>query len=382
MKPKILFLCGSLEPGKDGVGDYVRRLAESCAAQGTPCAAAALSDAFLGDKILRETEALPALRIGRQAGAPAAAQALADFQQTQQAALASLQFVPFAFHPRGLPFGLGQSLLRQRSLTAWHIMFHELWVRGPQFKMRVLGALQEWLVRRLARQLRPRLLHTSNANYQARLRQIGLDARVLPLFGNIPVGDACAETWLAGKLRESGVPAPPDWRQRYGIFVIFGTLHPAWQPEPLLSRLHAAAAQAGKQILLLTLGRSASGHELPQLIRRDYAGKILFLELGPQPAETVSSVLNTADFGLACSPLALLGKSGAAMAMLEHALPMIVSRDDIPGPADAEFAAHPLVLRLDDQLESRLLQPTPRGPRHSRLPHVAQQFLRDLRLAS
>lgn len=31
---RLLFLCGSIDPGKDGVGDYARRLARGCVARG------------------------------------------------------------------------------------------------------------------------------------------------------------------------------------------------------------------------------------------------------------------------------------------------------------------------------------------------------------
>ena len=40
----IVFLCSSLEPGRDGVGDYTRRLAQECAARGHVCRMVALHD--------------------------------------------------------------------------------------------------------------------------------------------------------------------------------------------------------------------------------------------------------------------------------------------------------------------------------------------------
>ena len=44
---RILFICGCLQPAKDGVGDYVRSLAESCILQGNECAAIALNDPYV-----------------------------------------------------------------------------------------------------------------------------------------------------------------------------------------------------------------------------------------------------------------------------------------------------------------------------------------------
>ena len=45
---RIVFICGSLEPGRDGVGDYVRHLAVAVAQQGHETAAVALRDPFVG----------------------------------------------------------------------------------------------------------------------------------------------------------------------------------------------------------------------------------------------------------------------------------------------------------------------------------------------
>src|ERR1022692_2576923 len=40
----------------------------------------------------------------------------------------SLQFVPFGFHPKGLPFGLPRHLMSIIGSRPLHWMFHELWV--------------------------------------------------------------------------------------------------------------------------------------------------------------------------------------------------------------------------------------------------------------
>jgi len=63
----------------------------------------------------------------------------------------------------------------------------------------------------------------------------------------------------------------------------------------------------------------------------------------------VSQLLHAADFGIAAHPWALIGKSGAATAMLEHGLPVLVPRDDWTlrgGLADRGPAADPLLQRL------------------------------------
>ena len=44
---KIAFLCGSLEPGFDGVGDYVRMLASEVIVQGHQAVIVAINDTHL-----------------------------------------------------------------------------------------------------------------------------------------------------------------------------------------------------------------------------------------------------------------------------------------------------------------------------------------------
>ncbi len=59
----------------------------------------------------------------------------------------SLQYVPYAFDPRGLPFGLASRLRGVgNSGVRWHVMFHEICVGlgiGPSVKHRLIGALQQ-----------------------------------------------------------------------------------------------------------------------------------------------------------------------------------------------------------------------------------------------
>jgi hypothetical protein len=47
---KIVFLCASLEPGRDGVGDYTRHLASECVRRGHECTAIALHDPHVNNE--------------------------------------------------------------------------------------------------------------------------------------------------------------------------------------------------------------------------------------------------------------------------------------------------------------------------------------------
>lgn len=96
---RFLFLCSSLEPGRDGVGDYTRRLAQECAKLGHACALLALNDGHVS--ALTETvgpEAIPTLRLPPGCGiAPAVA-----FRERFAPDWISLQLVSYGLNPKGV----------------------------------------------------------------------------------------------------------------------------------------------------------------------------------------------------------------------------------------------------------------------------------------
>ena len=113
----------------------------------------------------------------------------------------SLQFVPYAFNPKGLVFGLARHLHQLFQGHQAQIMFHELWIGGAKessTKHRLIGTVQKWLVLDLIEQLKPKVIHTSNQTYVTMLRRAGVTALSLPLFGNIPVLAESGDEWLCG----------------------------------------------------------------------------------------------------------------------------------------------------------------------------------------
>ena len=64
----LLFVCTSLQPGRDGVGDYSRLLASACADAGHTCALLAINDTHAREPVVHETQAernhtFPVLRL-------------------------------------------------------------------------------------------------------------------------------------------------------------------------------------------------------------------------------------------------------------------------------------------------------------------------------
>jgi hypothetical protein len=83
-----------------------------------------------------------------------------------------------------------------------------------------------------------------------------------------------------------------------------------------------------------------------------------------------------ADFGVAASPWQLIGKSGSAAAMLDHGLPVIVSRDDFQAAVTSAPPGDLLLHHCDPSLESKLAAGLSKRLAHDRVNDVAREFIR------
>ena len=88
--------------------------------------------------------------------------------------------------------------------------------------------------------------------------------------------------------------------------------------------------------------------------------------------------MQLADFGLASSPWHLVGKSGSVAAMLDHGLPVIVTRDELPSASAFSPSDDPLLHRCDTTLAAKLVAGLPRRPARDRVNDVVRDFLRNL----
>jgi hypothetical protein len=346
---KIAFLCGCAEPGRDGVGDYTARLAAECARRGLGVLRIALNDRYVSAPL--EAEGLLRLPAGVTWGA--AVEATERFAPDA----VSMQWVPYSFHPRGLPWGIERPLRQIIGRRTGHLMCHETWIGtncGADIWSRYIGANQRVVLRRMMRGLRPACVHTSNASYAGLLAGAGISAGVLPLFGAIPITGVREE-------REAET-------LRFGMF---GEVHTVWPPEPLLTRL----LELGRPIQIEHIGRIGRGEGVWDAMTR--CPGITFKRHGEQPVERISQFLMDMDFGIATTPLALIGKSGTAAAMLEHGLPVIVNRDDVRYRGIEAGPAPEGVIAMDGRFLDAL-RGAERRPPQSRLAAVADQFLASL----
>lgn len=371
---RIAFITGGLE---GGVADYTRNLAKQCELLGHQCCIVALYDPAVAASVYSEQELrLPTIQPWRERIALAQ-----QFLDRFEADWLSFQFVCFGFDKRGLVHQLLfhiQPLLKERNVQ---VMFHELWVNHggrESLKYVVWGALQRFLVLKFLARVRPKQIHTSNTVYLQTLKNVGIDAYLLPLFGSIPIGTSNGNDWLFEKLNQQGFGITQDARSASLLLLFFGALHPVWPPEALMNSLEQLATRHEKQIAILHAGRIGPGEGLWNTMVERYGSIFSFLRLGFLSEAQISELFQSVDFGISATQYQLLGKSSSVIAMLEHGLPVIAHFDDpsLPDIVLPEPDAS-LVLRLNAQFEKHLLGAT-HQPSQPRLLRIAQQFLDSL----
>ncbi len=331
---KLTFLCSSLEPGQDGVGDYTRRLASEFIRQNHSCVILALNDAHVSSlqKETQDMEGVPVsvMRFPQAMTWENRINESRNWLKTFNPDWISLQFVPFGYHPKGLPFGLGKRLAALNADAIKHIMFHELWVgleESSPFKHRIWGAMQRAIILNVVSRLNPKLMHTQTEPYRIVLGRENIKASILPLFGNIlPAnGDGWngllepLVTEVAGKKLE---------RNKFYLAGVFGAVHPQWHARQAVNVLLPLVRRFQKRLVLVFHGKSNLTHEMLGRLKFELVNDADVVTTGERTNAEISRILQTLDLGLATTPLQIIQKSGSVAAMLEHGLTVLVTRDD------------------------------------------------------
>jgi hypothetical protein len=385
---KVVFVCASLQASEDGVSDYCYRLSEALCRLGVDTALLALADRYTDRVVETQQEAavrrvqtlrLPA-RLPPRERASAAAAALARWQPDW----ISLHLVPYGFNAKGILLGEQRWMPPLFEPYRRHVMLHELWVGREEWsswKDDAVGALQRWALLGLLRRLSPSLVHTSTPQFQKLLRRHGVEARLLRMFGAIPVSDRSAAPWLPAALQREGVSCSAADRERSWLFGIFGGIGRLWPAEAILSRLGEIATRSGRRAVIVSIGRTAPETRSRFEQWRQQFPEMAFAMLGPHSTAEISEFLNSVDFCLTSYPFLHLPKSSTAAAAAEHGVPVITSWGyDAVETRSAD--ADPLFWLADQTLEQRLLTPVRRRRVYDAPEQRARQILEEMAVAS
>lgn len=352
---RISFICGTFADGRDGVGDYVARFAAGLMERGHAVQVIAIADrvvaevtASSGAANVPETLRIPAAE-WRRGRIEAAVNMLDAFRPDWT----SLQLVPTAYEPHGVLIRTPWRLRRLPVSGRRHLMLHELWfgdATGSSIKHRILGGVQRRLVVRAIGHWNPELIHTSNAVYRELLRRNRIDADILRLPANIPanlVRPSRARGDLMAKCGFGGSDAA--WL----LAGVFGSVHPEWAEPRAFGPLVDAASRAGYQLAIVHFGRMSGPCRVAWCgLRQGLSNTVPLVDLGEMSPQAVSATVQALDIGLAATPWALIEKSGTVATLLDHGVPVLVTRDDYQlrhGPTPVPHG-HALLARSADEV--------------------------------
>lgn len=368
---RIVFICGSLEPGKDGVGDYTRRLAGECIQQRVECTIIALNDKHQSEseavKVSQSSEdqILEVLRLPQTLPWSKRIQVAGDHIQQFNPDWLSLQYVPYSFQKKGLPLRLAKRLNQLGGNRRWHIMFHELWENGTGWKNQIVGTGQKWIAGNLAQILGAFRIHSSTYHNVNLLKSIGLRAIRLPLFGNIPV---CQKGNPHSILSQD-----PDGRGLKGMY--FGAAPSPQRVPAIIKGLDDIMRNSSGGLKLVLAGSLGIHREsFIESIKQLDSRKITVSETGFIGENELSQLMYACDFGISRSPAHHLGKSGSLISMIEHGLPVWCPHIALDQAYKNDFNNCENSLIFSSSRIPHFI----RKPPQSRLSAVAQQFWNEL----
>ena len=292
---KIEFLCGSIEKGKDGVGDYTRLLASSLADYNVTTNMNEYNY-WKGDLSISDNNNI----------------------------LYSWQFVPYAYNSKGIVWPAVKPVLAELKKGCVHIMLHELWIGGVKtstFKNKIIGYFQKRAIKKMLQEINPSLITTSTHFYKACLKEIGFESEVLPIFSNIPKGNKDAISPLWTELSEEFAHR----RKEYFIIILFGNTAIYDNINNDIEKVFRKINLESKKIIVAHIGKCNDASKLLETISARFACQTHVF--GLRTESEVADILAQSDLGLSTYPKILYQKSGTIAAMLYNSLPVVLIRE-------------------------------------------------------
>ncbi len=371
----IIFICGCIEPGRDGVGDYTRRLAGELMRLGHSVGMLALKDSFVNefdftDQLDGEVK-ITSLRLPAHFAEATRLQKAYIWIDEQNPQWVSLQYVPYSYQSKGIPLRLAKNLQFLGKGRKWHFMFHELCIgmeTDASTKDRLIGMLQRYILKSLCAKLQPEAIHTQTQVYLTKLKIMGIRAKYLPLFSNIPISfNASGNDYKRGFLANNNLN-----------FVLFGSIQPGAPIEAFVDELAEYLQHKNASASLVTIGKC--GQELKRWTRLWQSHGFAINNMGEQSAQIISKVLSQASIGITTTPFAVVEKSGSVAAMRAHHLPVLcVARDWQPKDILDWPKSREVVLYRTGTLTTGLAELEESNYTHNSLTKVTGMFLDSLK---
>lgn len=309
---KILFLCGSVEPGKDGVGDYTRRLCGELIRSGYKAQIISLYDKHeinfnIQTQLIEETPVI----VSRIPITTSYKQRLAWTQEIVKEVAPdwiSLQYVPSSFDNKGLPFWLSRFLNNINSDSKNHIMFHELVFPNNSLKNKCIRFLQKQIIKLIVFNFKPKIINTHTPYYLKLLSSLKINAQPLPLFSNIPIVNYIGNTTNSDIFK-------------LGLFskIIYSE-----EINKTLENLSNLLSQNNKLFEIILLGgKEEDVQNFKNSVTNNNKIKAQVVIKGFLSNKELSIEFQKLDIGLTPVSNHLLGKSGSVSAFLEHGISVI-----------------------------------------------------------
>lgn len=356
---KIVFICGSLESGKDGVGDYTRRLAAELQRRGHCVWLVALNDRHLSPSSSRaaQTASIRHCFFEHPQEASAEPNVICETQTTDgitvkvlristklkwterrhvlDTALThiapthlSLQFVPYAYSTKGIPLSLLRYLRQLNGAFDTQVMLHELWIgyhSNCQVRKRLTALVQKYIVQALLKTLRPTAIHTNLPEYSEKIKRLGFACHGLPIFSNLGESNEPLDSHTAN-----------DMSIRVGLFSQLDITAPV---AAFLQKLLKEAADAGCAMSVTLIGGSPHASATAKCRLLEALGAdMCVIETGFLSSTQAQAAIHRCTLGLSPVPRHAAGKSGSIAAFIAAgvpvALPVVLTGKD---PSDIGF---------------------------------------------
>jgi hypothetical protein len=290
-----------------------------------------------------------------------------ELTELPDADLYSIQFAPYAYANNGMPKTVLNFLAKELCSKRVHLNFHEIWVGAyprANWKEKGIGWLQKKLILGFIYKCKPAWITTSNAAALDRLNQLGIPARFLYLFGNIPYS-------INSKVTPKG---------QILKIAFFGTPYANFPYNKLGDFCSTLSETCGKKLEIIMIGRQREDAATDRVLSICKKNNFLIQKTGELSTSLISEQLQICFLGVSTTPYDVIGKSGATAAMLEHGLP-VLAFDDGDTPEESlfihKFFKEQIFLINDHSSVEKLLQyiEKPRKSFFDGVAHTAKKML-------